>query len=587
MGWVGDSWDWTKKQASKLPSVQILNRAGEATGIIKPTDKIDEQGAMAGASESSDEVLRRALEQQSLLNGGVQAGADITKFAGSYVGPAAITPERIEGVLPQQQVMADYKQRNPIIPTVMKTADPSMNVQMQPTATSFDAANLGQAEQSSFSNGQRATIDPLANSLRGEQLDAARAIATAPSVADAKMRAGMAATAEEQLGIVAGARGSERAGLRAEAARQMAAKGVQASALGAAASAQEEVAKRAAFAQALLGARGQDASLATDQAQLDAQMNSLDAQIKARTAEGNTKAVNDLKVQQGLLTQDARAKGMTAGLDYVKAAADVETASANRATQNSQFNTTQTNTGTVLDANAVRDANKDDVTNFGNTSQVNAAAGNTIGRDNINRDVGIKSTNAANNLTGQTQTSTNDLAAQNTRLSGMTSGANVSTNAGQAGTSALGVGATAAGIKADIGRAIIAGETVQQNAEQAANERLVKFGATAASVAGGSPAGAGSTSDERAKKDVRRISDDDLIRFGESLKNASFEYKPGFGEDTQERHAGVPSANELEKDPVGKLFVSKDENGVRHVAYPQMDIALTSAMLRRQKAGAR
>jgi hypothetical protein len=371
----------------------------------------------------------------------------------------------------------------------------------------------------------------------------------------------------------------------------MAAKGIQGSALSAAASAQEEIAKKQAYATALSGMRGQDASTATDQAQLNAQRENLNAQLATAVSQNNASSINAIKTQQAQLEQSAKTDTAQLGLTAATSAADVAGQNAARQAQIALANTAATNTANATSAAAANAAAEANATRSTNTSQFNAGQGNTVGANNLQTAMDAAKTNAANTLTASAQNASNNLSAQQTRVSGMTAGANASTNAGQAGTSALGVAGGAAGTQADIGRAIIGGETAQQQAESASNGRLVSGLSTAAGVlTGGGTAGAatgGSTSDERAKQDVRKISDDDLLRFGESLKAASFKYKPGFGEDTQEKHAGVPSAQELERDPVGKLFVTKGEDGVRRVAYPQMDIALTSALLRRQKAGAR
>lgn len=615
MGILGDTWSGIKSGASEIGgwaedaydgAGNLIKRGGQAVGLVKPDDLIDEQGAMAPATVAADEVLRRALEQQNLLNQGITTGQDITRMAGAYGGPQTITPERIGGVLPQTQVMADWKQSSPIERITAVQTAPAQNVEMGQVNTNITGPGPMSAAQASALQADRTTVDPLANELRGEQLAAARGLATGPSVADAKFREGMATTAAEQMGLVLQARGAERGSARREAVLGLGAKGIQMSAAAAGAKAQEELAKKQALAAALSGMRSQDATVATTQAGLDAQRAQLNAQLATATSQGNAQAVNALRTQQAQLEQAAKTNTAQLGLSAAATTADVAGQNAARQAQIALANTGATNQFAATNAAAANAQNEANAARATQTSQFNAGQGNTVGANNLQTALDIQKTNAASNLTAQQQNAANDLAAQQQRVSGATAGLNAATGAGQAGTSALGVASGAAGTKADIGRAIIGGQTAQQQSEQASNDRLVKLGATAAGVLAGGPAGGaiagkvagqngtgddvlpmGSTSDERAKTDVRKISDDDLIRFGESLKAASFKYKPGFEDGGAERNAGVPSAQELERNPVGKLFVSQDADGMRKVDYGQMGALLTSAMLRRQKAGAR
>ena len=150
-------------------------------------------------------------------------------------------------------------------------------------------------------------------------------------------------------------------------------------------------------------------------------------------------------------------------------------------------------------------------------------------------------------------------------------------------------------------------------AEQESQDRLVKFGTTALAAASGNPAAAAgasgstsggkiqpgfsgtdddllpmSTSDENAKKDVRRVSDEALLNFAEKkVQPVSFEYKQGYEDNGKERHGGFPSAQIFERDPVGKLFVSRDAKGTPHIDYGNFGAMLEAARIRESRKAAR
>lgn len=131
----------------------------------------------------------------------------------------------------------------------------------------------------------RAAIDPEAISLQR-----AAAEGKAPSEAEALMRLNADKIAQKQFSLAAGARGAERGGARREA---MLAVGQQGADLGnqiGAMRAKEMETARSSFAQTSVAA-----------AQLEQQINALQAQIDQAIAQGNQREANALQVQQSQL----------------------------------------------------------------------------------------------------------------------------------------------------------------------------------------------------------------------------------------------------------------------------------------------
>ena len=91
------------------------------------------------------------------------------------------------------------------------------------------------------------------------------------------------------------------------------------------------------------------------------------------------------------------------------------------------------------------------------------------------------------------------------------------------------------------------------------------------------------TSDERCKEDVTPIKDRDLLRLGEGLDLATFRYKNGIEDNGAEEHAGVESAQELEKDPLGKKFVINKPGEPKRVDIAPLAALLASALIREQR----
>lgn len=208
-----------------------------------------------------------------------------------------------------------------------------------------------------------------------------------PSVAENELKAALADVGQQQMGLAASARGSERAGARRGAIQAIGEKGFQAAKAGAAARAGEVLSARQQLTGALSDVRGADTALATEQARLTQQAQALQAQIDQALASGNRDAYNALKAQQAQLIQQAR------------------TVSAQMANQRQEFVTA---TGASIDeGNAARElqrnltqAGLDTSAAAAGTAAANERAGHMadtrtkVGEDDLDRGLNVATGNA-------------------------------------------------------------------------------------------------------------------------------------------------------------------------------------------------
>lgn len=605
MAWYNDVWNETKN---------VGKRIGQGVGLIGPDDMIDEQGATSTAQGQATQAFQKALEQYGKATDQQGLANDLYKYGAglpSTVDP--LTAPQITGVAPIQQQFSDWKQAAPVRDAVGVTAGPTRNVELGPVETTMTGPEQIPISQASTTTAGRTTIDPLATDLRGEQLDAARALVTGPSAADAQMKAGLATTTEEALGMVNQARGADRGASRLAALQALATGGVKAAALGAEAKANETIARQRALVDALSGVRTQDASVAVQQAQMDARQKELNAQLETAVSQGNTEEANRIRSTILQLGQDAKKTSLLAGIDVAKAAADVAGETAGRQSTIDLANA-QTLTGVNLtNTNAYNTRQDKDADRYTQNSQFNAGQGNQINTTNTANDILVKDRNAGYTQTTQQGNRDANFKQLGIKIDTMGGAIDKGTSAIQAGTGAIGQANNAAGTSSGIAGTIVSGQKVQQDAETESSGRLVKFVSTAGAAATGNPAAAAgasgatsggktqpgfsgtgddllpmSTSDENAKKDVRRISDEALLNFAEKkVQPVSFEYKPGYEDNGKERHGGFPSAQIFERDPVGKLFVSRDAKGTPHIDYGNFGAMLEAARIRESRKAAR
>ncbi len=139
-----------------------------------------------------------------------------------------------------------------------------------------------------------------------ESLDLLKNAATGatPSVAEAQMNAAMNRAAQQQMGVAAQGRGGDAMAMQREAMLGIGQQGLEAGASGAAARAEEMTGARTALASAVTDTRGQDITLATDVARIEADISTINAQIASALAGGDRDAATALlQTREQLSTQ--------------------------------------------------------------------------------------------------------------------------------------------------------------------------------------------------------------------------------------------------------------------------------------------
>lgn len=410
--------------------------------------------------------------------------------------------------------------------------------------TNIQANQLGDAARTALVGVGGTTVDGVtmdkgeANAVRGEALDVARSIAAAPSAAMNQFQAGQSQVVRDQLAMAERARGAERAGARRDAIIAAGQQGAQGNLAAAALSAQEEQAKRVAGASALANVRTQDTGLvtaqsqldqarATQQAQINAQRAELQAQLDAAIAQGNTAAINAIKIKQGELDLEARKATVASDLGLAGINKDIDLGRAGFTQQTELFNagagnTSQTQykdgvkdltlaaqqgTTTVSVGNAERDTGaKKDLTDAQNKliEQSTGLEGQgaitskqlEVGQETGNKDrtVGIVTTNKKADDTESIQEAANDLTADSTNAGNALTDKSI-TNTGVKG--ALDSGTSAAGVVAGNERTTVGAKTSEADIDQKQDAAVT--GAVATGVA------AGAKSDERLKEDIYAV----------------------------------------------------------------------------------
>lgn len=473
------------------------------------------------------------------------------------------------------------------------------------------APTIGDAALANRVQVGNAYIDPLSTDGREETLAAARAIAAGPSSATSQFKSSMDKATADALAVAAQARGSERAGARREAIIQMALKGGASAEAAAATAAQEEQAKRVASAAALQNVRGADISVSQTQAQLDAQRAQTQAQLDAAIEQGNTAAINELKKQKATLDLQAQTVATQARLQQQATQAGLQKANLDSSTTRAladaanATNVSLANTAARTKAAADLAAAK----NLAEREYAQTASGVNVSNAAAQTKAAADTAAAINAASAQGSTQMSATSLSNAQLAAQRAEGNAQ-RALTAGTTDAGNRTTASqttgqlGVEAGKANATSALTAGQINTNAALDAERIKQGATtsavsgmnqAASIQGGNvapvvgaqaaEAGAqtkgdtaviagaadlaemiakGQTSDRRVKRDISKVSDNELLDLADKLNSYTWRYKPGV-EDSGENVHGGWMAQELERSALGKKFVQEDETGTKHV----------------------
>jgi len=629
-------WDWAKPiatggilsgQSETTKAMGLMSGYGPAAGLL---------GVGGGGGADQTDIAKEATAQSTSNAQEIyQQALDEAARAGEYKGPSEI---RSPFVLPPDQLRSgnyldtSNTQANAVDvsanqrayqATLAEAADATARIKSAQTTdvayvpeanvgqinTNISAPTMGPAAQTGGVSVDRVSVDPMADALRPEQVEAARAIASAPSAAASQFKAGQSQIVADQLAMADRARGSERAGLRREAIIAAGAKGAEANLSAAALSAQEEQAKRVASAAALQGVRAQDVTSSTAAAGIQAQQANLQAQLDTAIAQGNTEAVNALQKQKAELDVQAQTASVQASLGQRsqdvalsqgnqqvrqqsavlnaeaknKAATDYAAALDAAATQNAQLQTGVSTTNAGLATSASKDYATSVNEALNNYSQLQTTANlqsatlaQKQGKENADRSLGVDTTNATSNTAVNTTNAANQLAAMTTNASNQLATEQVK----QSGTNA----ALTTGVNATNTQSKNAQTITDANKSQSADDAQ-KQGAL---IGGAGAIISKVISDKRAKEDVEPVSDAQLMDFADAVRKATatYRYKDGFADGGAEEHAGQ-LADEIERSALGKKIVSRRPDGLRQIdrdGLVSMMAAVAALALRKERA---
>lgn len=388
----------------------------------------------------------------------------------------------------------------------------------------------------------------------------------APSVAEESYKSKQADVVRNAMGIAGQARGSDRAYARLHAMDAIAENTRRAGFESAQLRAQEMGQASEQLGGALSGVRGTDIGQATTAAQLRQEAALANQRTTSSTEQYNAGAVNDMNKYNTQVAQ----------------------ANAERAQQASAANAAAGNARTMDEAQLRANVATGNVTRDMGGQEFNAGAQNTAAATNTAAQNARQSERAA----GNTAVSAANTAAINARGSERAAGQNklgefnaTQTQAAAGANQAAGLQGNAQEINRQEG---LAGNAIQSQGQAVSGETAEntkpKGPSTGDRILGAvTTLGAGALaakSDERVKEDVSNVPDAAVERLASALKAKQFAYKGKY--DDGEDHAGF-MAQDLEKDPLGKKFVSKDPEGVREVNYGQLASMLLAAAIRGKK----
>lgn len=392
--------------------------------------------------------------------------------------------------------------------------------------------------------------------VRGQAMDLAQGLRQAasgvgPSVAESGYLAKQDAIKRQVGGLAARARGSDRAAANLEAMRMASDLGRQAALDAATIRAGEVQTARGQLGSVLDSTRGQDTSTATEAARLRQGAATTTAELGTRVGEGNRDARNQFTLEGGRM----------------RLAADTTSATAANAR--------------ALEAARLKQA----------ADTTSATAANDRTSEAARMKLAAATTTAGNNLTAQSQNQTTGAAiardqagldqeaarlraeAENRRAEEIARGKLTAATTNQGSQARATEFSTEAAMRAS-GQASQDTATklgVQQDNSKRRSEAAQKL------VQGGTTAAIAAMSDMRAKEDVEKVSADAAERLARSLDVIKFRYK---NDPQGKEHVGV-SAQQLEKDPLGRKLVEEGDDGLKRVDYgalaPLMMLAATKA----------
>ncbi len=533
--------------------------------------------------------------------------------AGERVG-SQVDPSKVSTVAPGErvgsqvdatkvaQVGAAERLGSMVDPSKVATMSPAERLQaaMGRTTTvqgtQFDAAQADQARALGLQNIQ--DLQATAQGAGAGQL-----------AAQARLKLALLRSSELATGMAAQARGSERRGLRREAMLEGSRRGLEGALAGEAQAAQDRMTAQGQLSGAIQATRTTDVDVAAKRADLSQQRQNLQAQIDAARASGDQNAINTLTAKMADLDQQTKA-----------------------------FNASAANTTQARAEDQAFAGQKTNIEVGQRTKEVNAAAANTAQSRAEEQAFAGQQSGADRDQQGRLYnagaTNASQARSEDQAFAGQQSGADRELRAGEFNAGATNAaqarleGQAFEGQQVDINRGLevsrlteeqrVANERLKLDASKAAQDAAAglltenarqeqlafartqlaqtksvedrKFwGQIISSLLSGAAtvAAAPATSDRRAKKDIKPVSDEDLGALAQAVRKslATWKYKQASDGPPGER-AG-PMAQDLEKTRLGRAVTSERDDGTKQVDYAQLATLLAAATVKARKREAR
>ncbi len=362
---------------------------------------------------------------------------------------------------------------------------------------------------------------------------------------DARAKLTAFRSAQDANGLAQQARGSERKGALLQGMENSAQANVEGQIANEAQSATERQQAQGALSTAIAGTRSTDVTQATTQAQIEAQRNTLQAQLDSARAANDQAAINNFT--QKLADLKAREQ-------------EVNAAALNKTAELNASNAIDVNKTNVAATNATSTANADRGVTVGVANNAGGLAANVAGS---NEDVAQAKLKL--DINKAIQDSAQGLLNEETRQK------NITIAQGQL----------------DVLNKKLALETDAARRAALSADRdfwLKALAALTTTVATAAPALA-AVSDERVKVNIEKATPKDFAALAKALRSSwsTFDYKDGMGLPEGKQTSGMAQA--IEKTKLGSLIVKPRADGVKTVDFGKAAAVLASYLISEKQAG--
>jgi len=493
------------------------------------------------------------------------------------------------------------------ITTTDATAAPAINPALLSPAQRLQAATQAatNVQGTTLDTSQEQQSRDLTNQVLQDQLATSQGKGEAQVRSEAQQAVDLAKSASAASGLAHTARGSERRGALLAAESGASEAGAQAVAQNAVTNAQTALTAQGQAAQTAQATRSSDLAVAAKRADLDAQRQTLQAQLEAARTAG------DAQRQQEITTKMADLDQQVAALN-ASATNTAQEGGAGRATTVSLANSGAKNTAAEAAAGRTTDVSK-----------TNAGAQNTTANQGADRALAAATTNAlqTNTVNQNNVTNRSTIALANQAADQRTQQGNADRTL-QAGslTNQQGLAANVAGSQEDVAQAklrmdaqkaiedsakglldenerqnqlaiarqqlAIAQQKQDQEAQKYWFDEISALVTTVGTVAKAVAPVAAVASDPRLKKSIKKISADDLGELAQALRDSAstWEYRTDKAPDLPAgRHAGGMT-DAIKRTKLGAALVTTRPDGFDQMDYAQMAALLAAHNITERKS---